>query len=215
MSENNTTPNPEEMGARLDEEIKETVKGWNDSSKKTDYDNLGRDLDDRLRRMIAGWVDADDSASWKEIGEKMDSSTRRSLAKWVGTDENADWSDISSKMEFRTRSGVARLVNVPGHEAEASWSDIGAKVEHDVRGLVGGIVGTPDDAGWDTIAQTMVDKMRDMFGKVAHSGKENADPNADASRPRSGKVEITGEDATTTGPTGDVKLDIDPDSKLD
>ncbi len=49
MSENHTTPNPEEMGARLDEEIKETVEGWGDSSKKTDYENLGRDLDDKLR----------------------------------------------------------------------------------------------------------------------------------------------------------------------
>ena len=114
-----------------------------------------------------------------------------------------------------TRSSVARLVNVPGHEAEASWTDIGAKVEHDVRGLVGGIVGTPDDAGWDTIAQTMVDKVRGVFGKGAHSGKENANPNADAPRPRSGKGEITSEDATTTGPVGDVKLDIDPDTKLD
>jgi len=145
----------------------------------------------------------------------MDATTRRALARWVGVDESADWSTITNQMETRTRTTVARLVNVPGHEAEATWTDIGAKVERDVRGLVGGLIGTPEDAGWDAIAQTMVDKVRDAIGKATGAGKAAHGTETETPAPRSGRVEIEGDDdATTSGPTGDVKLDIDPDARL-
>ena len=44
MSENNQAPTPEEMGAKLDEEIKETVQDWAENPEGSNF----KDLDDRI-----------------------------------------------------------------------------------------------------------------------------------------------------------------------
>jgi hypothetical protein len=186
MSENNQAPTPEEMGAKLDEEIKETVQDWADNPEATDFDDLDDRIDVKVRRTIAGWVGADEDADWKEVGVKMDANTRQAIAGWVGVEENADWPTITNRIENRIRLNIASLVHAQppaeGAEAaaEASWADIGAKVESDVRSWVAGLVGTSEEADWRTISGKVTDKVKHTFDKLRHSDKPA--PDADVRR---------------------------------
>lgn len=193
MTDNHTPPTPEEMGAKLDEDIKETVKDWAKNPENTDFDELDDRIDVKLRRTVAGWVGAGETAGWKEIGDKMDSKTRSAIAGWVGAEKDADWQTITNQIETRTRSNIARLVHADRPDGEVRWSDIGSKVERDVRGWIGGLVGTSKDADWQTIGNQIVDKVRHAAEKVTKSDKPGEPSDADVQRAAS-RIEITSED---------------------
>src|SRR5690606_2820880 len=95
MSENNQAPTPEEMGAKLDEEIKETAQDWTDNPEASNFSDLNKRADVKVRRTLAGWVGADENADWKDVGAKMDENTRSAIAGWVGLEESADWPAIT------------------------------------------------------------------------------------------------------------------------
>lgn len=181
MSENNQAPTPEEMGAKLDEEIKETVQDWVNNPEATDFDDLDDRIDVKVRRTIAGWVGAAENADWKEVGLKMDANSRQAIAGWVGVEENADWPAITNRIENRIRLNIASLVHAgPPTEsaeqpAEVSWTDIGAKVESDVRSWVAGLVGTSEEADWRTISSKVTDKAKHTLDKLRHGDKPDAD----------------------------------------
>ena len=54
MSENNQAPTPEEMGAKLDEEIKETVQDWAENPEGSSFKDLDDRIDVKVRRTLAG-----------------------------------------------------------------------------------------------------------------------------------------------------------------
>lgn len=195
MSDNNNTPRPEDMGQRLDEELKDTVHEWADNPEGGQ--TLDDRIDQRLRRKVADWVGVEQEADWKAIGGQMDAKTRAAIGGWVGTDEGADWGAISSRMENRIRVGVARLVKAQKDEAaeqkpEASWGDIGAKVEHDVRGWVGALVGTGKEADWKTIGDQVATHVKNAFDKIGESLKK--EEKGDKAYPQSEKIVIEGEE---------------------
>jgi hypothetical protein len=193
MSDNHTPPTPEEMGAKLDEDIKETIQDWAQNPDNMDFDDLDERIDRKLRRTIAGWVGVSEDASWKEIGGKMDSSTRNAIAGWVGAEKDSDWPTISGQIENRVRSNIARLVRARREEGEASWRDIGAKLESDVRGLVGGLVGTGHDSDWQTIGNQVATKARQAFDKAVTMVR-GTEKTEESSRSAPVKIQITSEE---------------------
>ena len=217
MTENNTAPTPEEMGAKLDEEIKDTVQDWADNPEATDFDDLDDRIDVKVRRTIAGWVGANENADWKEVGVKMDANTRSAIAGWVGVEENADWPTITSQMENRIRQGIASAVHAePAQEgeqpAEASWVDIGQKGENDVRSWVAGRVGTTEDADWGKISNELVGKVKETIDKVRHSAKSS--DAEDEVRRAAQRISIEGEEAGGENPPPAAST-IDPVDKIE
>lgn len=217
MSENNhSTPTPEEMGARLDEEIKETVQDWADNPQATDFDDLDDRIDAKVRRTIAGWVGAEPTADWKDVGAKMDANTRQAIAGWVDLDESADWPAITGQIESRIRLNIASLVHAAppaeGAEpaAEVSWTDIGAKAESDVRAWVAGLVGTSEDADWRTISHKVSGKVKDAFEKMRRSDKAADDDVRRAAQ----RIAIEGEEAGSDQPSSAAST-IDPVEKIE
>lgn len=203
MSENNQAPTPEEMGAKLDEEIKETVQDWADNPEATNFNDLDERIDVKVRRTIAGWVGADENADWKEVGQTMDANTREAIAGWVGLEENADWPTITSRIENRIRQGVASAVHAKAAQAgeqpaEASWTDIGVKVESDVRSWVAGLVGTAENADWGKITNELVGKVKETIDKVRHSAKST--DAEDEVRRAAHRISIEGEETGGDNP---------------
>lgn len=188
MSDNTIPPSPEEMGAKLDEDIKETVQDWADNPDHTDFNQLDEQIDVKIRKTIAGWIGAPETASWKEIGLKMDANTRESIGTWVGADKSADWTEITNQIDTRVRSNIAKVVHANREGGETSWADIGAKIENDVRGWLGGLVGTSEEADWQTIGNQMVTKVRDAVESVTKKDKSAA-TDEDLAR-RASRIEI-------------------------
>lgn len=216
MTDNNTTPTPDQMGDQLDEELKDTVQEWAEAQ-EGDYENLDDRIDQRLRRMVAGWVGAEEDADWKAIGTKTDANTRAAVAKWVGAEDDADWGTISGRMENRIRLGVARLVKAQhkapegeeAPEAEASWSDIGSKVEHDMRGWIASVVGTEKDADWKTIGDQMMDHVKNAFDTISENLKKSGDKGK--THTPSEKIEIHS-DGDSAAPKVTSEEPVDPDA---
>ncbi|NDJ75078.1 MAG: hypothetical protein GYB65_02370 [Chloroflexi bacterium] len=190
MTENNNgQPNPEDMGARLDEEIKETVEDWAEDPEGGD---LFERIDVRLRGMVGGWVGAEEDAGWAAIGDKMDTNTRKAFGAWVGAEEDAGWADISGNIESRIRTGIARVFKVKAESGDPQWADITAKWESGMRNFVSALVGADRDASWSDIGQDISDKTRRAF-KSLFGGKEEEEAEV---RTRSQKVDIEGEEAS-------------------
>jgi hypothetical protein len=189
---NGQAPEPEDMGERLDEKIRETVQTWADDLKNTDFEALGTQIEDKVRLTLAGWVGADEAANWKDIGSKMDANTRAAIGNWVGADETADWGTISNKIENRTRMNLAKMVKARRDEegAEATWGDIGNKLESDVRIWVADLVGTKEDPRWSTIGSQVVSKVRGAVDKMMNPDK----PAGDTPEHKAVKIEITTDD---------------------
>jgi|SRR5690554_4183739 len=216
MSENNQAPTPEEMGAKLDEEIKETVQDWAENPEGSSFKDLDDRIDVKVRRTLAGWVGAGENADWKEIGSKMDENTRTAIAGWVGVEETADWPTITTRIESRIRQGIASAVRAePAREgeqpAEPSWVDIGQKVEHDVRSWVAGLVGTTEDADWGKISNELVNKVKETIDKVRHSKGNDVE---DEVRRAAQRISIEGEEAGGEQPPT-VASTIDPTEHIE
>lgn len=217
MSENNQAPTPEEMGAKLDEEIKETAQDWTDNPEASNFSDLNKRADVKVRRTLAGWVGADENADWKDVGAKMDENTRSAIAGWVGLEESADWPAITGSIESRIRQGLASAVHAEparaGEEpAEPSWVDIGSKIESDVRSWVAGVVGTPEDADWGKISNEVVGKVKDALDKMRHSAKDK--DVEDEVRRAAQRISIEGEEAGGENPPN-VASTIDPVEKIE
>ncbi len=166
----------EEMGHKIEGEIRDFIAKLVGAAPDDDWDTIGRMVDASFRNRIAQVfnakpVEEQEEASWEDIRITVDVQLRETLGGWAGAERGDDWRTVGEKIDTKIRTLLhGAFGKTEKKPAEADAVDVSEDVSEEATEAETVEEAEPDS--WEKVGGDIEHKVRKEVGRWAGAEPE-------------------------------------------